>query len=76
MRFYLVSASDPSVKEEVDIPEEIVVNAKNKQKLTPKAPKARGQRKNRKKKTIQSSKSVIVRHGSAHHRNKRTSKSM
>ena len=74
MKFYLVSASDPSVKEEVDIPDEIVVESKKKRKQ---APNNRSQHKNRKKKkTIQSSKSVIVRHGSVHHRNKRTSKSM
>ena len=73
MRFYLVSASDPSVKEEVDIPEEIVVDSKKKRKQTP---NNRGQRKNRKKKkTIQSSKAIIVRNGPAHLRNKRTAKS-
>lgn len=56
MRFLLVSADDPAVQKSVEVPDRIVSKLKVKKTIN---------------KPTQRSKSVIRKHGSIHHRNKR-----
>ena len=74
MKFFLVSASNPTVKEEVDIPDEIVVRSKKPKKQIPRQP--RSNKNLKRKKAIQSSKPVIEKHRRAvYYSNKWTRKS-
>ena len=80
MKFYLVSAENSDIRKEVNIPNEIVTK-QNSSKITPKRIDTKKLKRNgklsrtkQKAIVIQSSSSLID--GSAHHSNKRTTKSV